>query len=168
MKIGILSDTHGQQERTASAIQLLRHSGAQYYLHCGDIGGHLILDLLAGLPAAYVWGNCDYSRSELDRYAAALGIRCCGPMGRLELGGKQVVFLHGDNPRDIARLLMEDSCHYLCYGHTHALEDRRDGRMHIINPGALYRVTRKTVALLDTDTDKVIFLDVASPPERET
>ena len=68
----------------------------------------MILDLLAGLPAAYVWGNCDYSRGELDRYATALGIRCCGPMGRLELGGKHIAFLHGDNPRDFARLFMED------------------------------------------------------------
>lgn len=166
MKIGILSDTHGQQERTRAAIQLLRDSGAQYYLHCGDVGGHMILDLLAGLPAAYVWGNCDYSRGELDRYATALGIRCFGSMGRLELGGKQVVFLHGDNPRDFARLFMEDSCHYVCYGHTHAMEDRREGRMHVINPGALYRVARKTVALLDTDTDKVSFLDVTIPADR--
>lgn len=161
MKIGILSDTHGQQERTRHALELLKQHGAEYYLHCGDVGGHMILDLLAGLPAAFVWGNCDYSRGDLEQYGNRLGIRCFGPMGRLELGGKQIVFLHGDSARDVARVVEQADCHYLCHGHTHAKDDRREGKIHVINPGALYRANPKTVALLDTQTDRVTFLEVA-------
>ena len=49
---------------------------------------------------------------------------------------------------------------YLLLGHTHVARDWRLGRLRIINPGALYRASKKTVATLDTRTDAVRYLTV--------
>ena len=40
--------------------------------------------------------------------------------------------------------------------------DSRQGRVRVINPGALYRAARKTVAVLDTVADDLRFLVVHS------
>jgi predicted phosphodiesterase len=42
---------------------------------------------------------------------------------------------------------------YVCHGHTHKVRDERIGEVHVINPGALRRARRHTVAILDTDGD---------------
>ena len=38
MKIGLISDTHGQRTRTAQAIRLLQAAGVEAVLHAGDVG----------------------------------------------------------------------------------------------------------------------------------
>src|SRR5690348_8579677 len=60
--LGILSDTHGRRDASKAGIELLRARGAKYLIHCGDVGGEDILDLLAGddPPSAFVWGNNDF------------------------------------------------------------------------------------------------------------
>ncbi len=37
MRLGILSDTHDELERTRVAIALLRRAGAEALIHCGDL-----------------------------------------------------------------------------------------------------------------------------------
>ena len=37
------------------------------------------------------------------------------------------------------------------------------GRIHVVNPGALHRASVKTVALVDTATDVVEFLEINEP-----
>ena len=161
MLIGILSDTHDRCEATQTAIQLLQGRGAVFFLHCGDVGSPRILDCFAGLPAGFVWGNCDFDRSTLERYAGRLDIRCHGPFGDLILDGKRVALIHGDDHRLKQRLLSGQQYEYFCQGHTHMHQDARVGRTRIINPGALHRANPKTVALLDTVADRVEFLIVA-------
>ena len=82
MLIGLMSDTHDRVEAMALAVEALRQRGAEIYIHCGDVGSERVLDHLAGLRAAFVWGNCDYDRSGLQRYAQSLGIACYGNFGR--------------------------------------------------------------------------------------
>ncbi|MGE5612463.1 MAG: metallophosphoesterase family protein [Bacillota bacterium] len=48
--IGILSDTHDNTAMTAAAVQLLKERGAEYFLHCGNVGSCLVLD--------YLWQAC--------------------------------------------------------------------------------------------------------------
>ncbi|MGE5612462.1 MAG: metallophosphoesterase [Bacillota bacterium] len=160
MLIGILSDTHDNTAVTAAAVDLLKRRGAEYFLHCGDVGSCLVLDYLAGLPAAFVWGNCDSGRVELQRYAEKLGITCCGAFGDLTLDGKRVALMHGDDYRLKQRLLREQEYDYLCQGHTHVPQDIRVGRIHVINPGALHRARPRTLGLLDTAKGAVEILRV--------
>lgn len=162
MKIGILSDTHGQSEIAARAVDLLRERGAEYLIHCGDVGGTEVLDAIAGGPAAFVFGNNDYDHDELREYARAIDILCFGPFGVLGLGGKRIAVTHGDDHGIIARLTQPDSaCDYLFTGHTHVRHDKHVGAVRWINPGALYRAARKSVALLDLDDGSLISLPVA-------
>ena len=160
MLIGILSDTHDRPRAMRAAVELLRNSGAEFLIHCGDVGAPPMLDHLAGIPAAFVFGNNDWDRMELQRYARQLGIDCYGNFGQLELGGKRFALLHGDDETTKRRILAEQSVDYLLQGHTHVRDDRRLGRIRCINPGALHRAKEKTVALLDTETDHVTFLPV--------
>jgi magnesium chelatase family protein len=87
MLVGILSDTHGRADATAAAVELLRRHKAEFFIHCGDVGSASVLDQLVGSRAAFVWGNCDFDRMSLSRYAQRLGIPCFGAMGELSLDG---------------------------------------------------------------------------------
>jgi hypothetical protein len=156
--IGILSDTHDRADAMAAAIDLLRRKGAEFFIHCGDVGSERVIDHLAGLPSAFVFGNTDWDRAALARYAQSIGVACHGSFADLDLGGKRVAVIHGDDYTLKQRLLSEQNHDYLFQGHTHLRADERSGRTRLINPGALHRAKEKTVALLDTVTDRVGFL----------
>ena len=160
MLIGIVSDTHDRTDPMAAAIALLQSRGAEFFIHCGDVGSPAVLDYLAGLRAAFVWGNCDHDRLGLQRYAQSIGIETYGNFGELELDGKRFALTHGDDPALKRRLLSEQRHDYLLQGHTHVPQDIRVGRIHLINPGALHRANPKTCALLDTVTDSAEILPI--------
>jgi putative phosphoesterase len=160
MLLGLLSDSHDRIDALAAGIRALREAGAEYFLHCGDIGSERAIDQLAGLPAAFVWGNTDGDRLSLARYAESIGVTCYGNFGELELGGKRIALLHGDDAKLKQKVLAEQQYDYLFQGHTHVREDRRVGRVRVINPGALHRAAVKTVATLDTASDELKFLTV--------
>jgi hypothetical protein len=162
MLVGIISDTHGRTEAMAAAMQLLQSQGATYFIHCGDVGSGRVLDYLAGLEAGFVWGNCDWDRSALERYARSIGVPCLGRFGEMVLEDKKLGVFHGDDARLKRKLLAEQRHDYLLQGHTHLAEDRRLGRTRLINPGALHRADPKSVAVLDTTTDRVVFLRVGA------
>jgi putative phosphoesterase len=161
MRIGILSDTHDQVERTARAVRVLAAEGAACLIHCGDLTGPAIVDACAcaELPSYFVFGNCDDDPAALRRAMALTGATCLGLSGEIELGGKRIAVTHGDSPREVRRLaaLGPD---YLFYGHSHHAADERDGPTRRINPGALHRAASWTVALLDLDTDTLRSLTV--------
>jgi putative phosphoesterase len=159
--IGILSDSHGRFEITKRAIELLRSRGVDYLIHCGDVGEENIIDLLAGEPpAAFVWGNNDYDRERLAAYAKSLGVTCLDTFGLLELGGKRIAVTHGDHLKLVHQATNDRSADYLLVGHTHVMVDRCTNGVRVINPGALYRASIKSCALLQTDTDALEFLTV--------
>jgi putative phosphoesterase len=160
--LGILSDTHDRADAMAAAVGVLRARGAEFFIHCGDVGGQRVLDHLAGLPAAFVWGNNDWDRASLARYAEAIGVACHGSFADLELAGKHIAVAHGDDGRVVRRVLAEQRHDYLFVGHTHVRADERHDRVRVINPGALYRAREKTVAVLDTETDALEFVPVVA------
>jgi putative phosphoesterase len=160
MLIGILSDSHGRTSALAAALRVLQDAGAAYLIHCGDVGERESLDLLAGLPVAFVWGNTDWNSRYLESYAKDLGIRSMGRHGELSLGGKQIAVMHGDDLVLKKRILDGQRHDYLFVGHSHQVADERVGRTRIINPGALHRVAQRTVALLDLERDELRVLPV--------
>jgi putative phosphoesterase len=160
MILGILSDTHDRHAAMTAGIKALKDAGAEFFIHCGDVGGELVLDQLAGLRAAFVWGNNDYERRTLAKYAQALGIQCLDVFGRLDLDGKSLAVTHGDDSRLLKRIFAEQRDDYLLLGHSHVKSDYRQGRIRVINPGALHRASPKTVATLDTSSDVLKFIVV--------
>lgn len=158
--LGILSDTHGKADAARAAVKLLVNNGAEFLIHCGDVGSEAVLDQLAGHPSVFVFGNNDWDRPQLSRYASAIGVTCGDDEKRLTLDGKQIIVTHGDDPRIMRRAMNDPTLDYLFVGHTHQTMDIREGNVRIINPGALYRASVKTVAVLNLATGDLQFLPV--------
>lgn len=163
MILGILSDTHGRVPAMDAGMSALRAAGASAFVHCGDVGGPAVLDALAGEDAAFVFGNSDWDRAELARYASQIGVRCLGAFGELNYGAARIAVMHGDDGLRRQQVVAGQQYEYLLLGHTHVAADQRSGRMRIINPGALFRSSRKTVAILDLAHDRVEFLNIDLP-----
>ena len=66
MRIGILSDTHDQVQRTKSAVAMLAEGGAETLIHYGDLTIADVVDECSVLPCYFVFGNCDYDRESLQ------------------------------------------------------------------------------------------------------
>lgn len=173
MILGLLSDTHGQSQRAANAIALLKEKGATAFIHCGDLCGEGVLAALAGERAWFVWGNCDLPDIGMTSYAAGLGLTLPTTVPlRLELDGRRLAVFHG-HEREFGpayRVLSGDSSaapagldgvDYVFYGHTHLKSDVRCGKLRIINPGALHRAKPYTVATLNLQTDELNFWTVS-------
>ncbi len=163
MLIGILSDSHGRHQLVHRALALFDELGVGHVIHCGDVGGVNVFDELVGRPCTFVWGNMD-SPDDDDAAAYLDTVGLAPPNGvpaRITLDGKTFAVFHGHEP-GFGRALASLDVDYLLHGHTHLARDERRGRTRIINPGALHRARRKTVATLDTTGDKLIFHDVGA------
>ncbi len=160
MKIGIMSDNHGRLRPVRRALDLLQAAGEDGIIHCGDSGGLDTLELLAGRRGWFVWGNTDFPEPTWRAEVEALDLPWPNGPLRLTLAGKQIAVFHGHEPAFTEMLEKATGCDYLIHGHTHRACDHRHVDMRIINPGALHRVSVKTVALLDLNTDTVEFIEV--------
>lgn len=67
MRIGVLSDTHGQLAFTRQAVAMLESCEVEQVIHCGDIGSVDVVRLLAPWPTHFVFGNCDGNWDELHK-----------------------------------------------------------------------------------------------------
>lgn len=167
-RIGLLSDSHGRAVTTRLGIQALLASGIDLLIHLGDVGSVEVIDELAAvqqpgdgqsIPTRLVFGNTDWDAKALGDYANHLGITVDHPVGQIELDGGTLVFCHGHQARVLNEALAR-GVRYLCHGHTHQASDTLSDTTRVINPGALCRAHRYTVAVLDTDDDDLTFLTI--------
>ncbi len=161
-RIGILSDSHGRVPSTREAVARLRAAGADLLIHLGDVGTESVIDELVGSSCRLVFGNCDMDIGALRRYAELMDIVVDHPLGRVEIDGRVIAFTHGDRPDLMARAVAA-GVDYLLHGHTHEVRDERIGDTRVINPGALFRATRYTAALLDPGRDRLQIVEL--PPQ---
>jgi len=160
MLLGILSDTHNQVLRTRAAVALLRDRGAEALVHCGDLTSAPMVAELSILPSWFVLGNNDADAvPELKEAAAESGVKCLEWGGVVDLGGKRIGVVHGHMTVDLRRVLA-DHPDYLLSGHSHIPDNSMSGNVQCINPGALHRASRFTVAMLDLQSGEVRFLEV--------
>jgi uncharacterized protein len=149
MKIGILSDTHGRLDRTRAAIHLLRERGVELILHCGDIDSPATVQLFTGTATHFVFGNWDLEKTKLRAAMREIGAVCHEDFGQLDLGGKRIIWVHGDVRGRRQRLEVSQEWDFVFYGHSHKAEAHRSGRTLVLNPGALHRAKMKTLAIVD-------------------
>ncbi len=159
MKVGILSDTHDQVERTRIAAKLLKDRGAKFLIHCGDITIADVVHELATLPTYFVFGNCDDDRGGLEEAMKLIGGICLGRGGLIEQAGKTIAVTHGDSEQELRRLKAMNP-DFLCSGHTHQMIDYWEGGTRRINPGALHRAPFWSVNLLDLKTEELEVLRI--------
>ncbi len=165
MLVGILADSHGQHRLVRRAMALFDKLGVAHVIHCGDVGGTDVFDEVVGRPCTFVWGNMDDPSGPLESYLRTVGLsipRAAPTI--LELDGKRLAVFHG-HERGFTRASYALDVDYVLHGHTHEARDERFGTKRIINPGALHRAKRKTIATLDTETDDLTFHEIRESSE---
>lgn len=164
MNIGLLSDSHGNTLRTAAALKAMKAWSPVHILHCGDIGTQAVLDVLAAassdpvVPVTCVLGNVD--SWEGDLFAPLPHITIAGRFAHLEIGGRTLGVIHGDDIRQLASLIAGGTYDYIFTGHTHERADETRGRTRIINPGALQRTAEPGCAVLDLTTGRLDYVNL--------
>lgn len=161
MKIGLISDTHNNVHATVKAARIFIEHKVEAVLHCGDVGSPRILEELyvqfydCGVPLYVVWGNCDYGVPELMNYPELDGLHLCGRFGLLEIGGKKIGLMHGDDHREYCSQAESGGLDYLVSGHTHVAHDQTYKTTRLLNPGSAARSRKgpESCAVLDLDTD---------------
>jgi putative phosphoesterase len=149
MRIGVVSDTHGHVEHTRAAIRMLASLEVDRVLHCGDIGTPEVVQLFAAWPTDFVFGNCDVDRRALTQAIETAGQTCHGLFGELELEGKRLALIHGDDGRRFQQTIHSGEWDLVCYGHTHVAAIEHFGRTLALNPGALYRANPHSLAIVE-------------------
>ncbi len=149
MRIGVVSDTHGQVIFTRQAVEMLESCEVEQVIHCGDIGSVEIVEQFARWPTHFVFGNVDDNRQELRQAMAAGHHICHERQGELELESRRIAFLHGDDTGLLGELVTSERYDLVCHGHTHVARHVMYGSTHVLNPGALYRAAFHSLALLE-------------------
>src|SRR5712692_4897201 len=126
MRLGIISDTHGQLRRQVFEV----FARVDRILHAGDVGAaDLLVELETLAPVTAVYGNVDglELRGRLSQVAA------------LELDGFLITVTHGDQfgsptPAKLREAFPE--AEVVIFGHTHRpLLELVDKTVTIMNPG---------------------------------
>jgi len=149
MRIGVVSDTHGQVFFTQAAVRMLESCQVELVIHCGDIGSVDVVRLFDAWPTHFVFGNVDDDLRSLRAAMKAGGHTCHERKGELELAGRKIAFLHGDDGRMLSGLIEGGNFDLVCHGHTHVAAHALQGRTHVLNPGALHRARYHSFALVD-------------------
>jgi uncharacterized protein len=154
MRVGIISDTHGQVEFTRQAVRMFESLDVQHVLHCGDVGSAAVVELFAPWPTDFVFGNCDVDQRTLRTAIVGAGQTCHGEFGDLELEGVRIALLHSHDRRLFSASIGSGRYATVCYGHTHVAAVERRGETLLVNPGAIYRAQPHSVALLELPENK--------------
>ncbi|MEW6527192.1 MAG: YfcE family phosphodiesterase [Spirochaetota bacterium] len=155
MKIGLISDTHNDIELVQKAIAIFKERNISVIIHAGDLTSSKIISLFKGFDGRFVLGNCDIDVEEINTTASECGFGCVEHSCQFTLDGKNFMVFHGNNVPMFREAVNSGKYDYIIKGHTHIFENYVSGKTRIINPGSLYRGEEHTVAILDTETDKV-------------
>ena len=139
MKVLVVSDTHGRDEKLEAAVQ--KEAPVDLLVHCGDVEGReFFVEALAECPCCIISGNNDFF-SDLPREE------------EIEIGNRRVLATHGHYygvSMDIYGLIDEAkarNCQAVFFGHTHKpLITEKDG-IFALNPGSLPFRARKEEGL---------------------
>ncbi len=129
MRVGVLSDSHGDVGRVEQAVKTM--GAVELVIHAGDFyRDALYLAAEFGLEVRAVVGNC-------DRYVP-------GPREELlEIGGSRIYLTHGHLygvKQGLLRLdyrAREIGADIVIFGHTHVPLNEEIGGIHYLNPGSV-------------------------------
>src|SRR5437879_6438122 len=147
MRIAILSDTHGREEMVRRALAEIAAGAAELIIHCGDIDDAATVRLFPA-HTHFVFGNCDDDRDGIRAAITDIGATLHEGFGYLELAGKKLAFVHGDDKHQLQELSASAAFDFVFYGHTHVAAEHKVGKTRVINPGALHRAAVKSFIFL--------------------
>ncbi|GAB4143715.1 MAG: MJ0936 family phosphodiesterase [Planctomycetaceae bacterium] len=156
MQIAVVSDTHGHLEFTREATRILDELKIEAVIHCGDIGSISVVSLFGNWPTHFVFGNVDtHNMSQLQAAIESAGQTCHGRFGQLTLAEQRIAFLHSDDHRLFQQTIASGEWDLVCYGHTHVTESHFVNQTLVMNPGALYRASPRSFALVDLPSREI-------------
>ena len=131
MKVGIMSDSHGN---TMAIDAALRQAGrVDHWIHAGDcISDAEYLQLASDTAVTMVAGNCDWPGTSVPGEAL------------VELGGHRIFLTHGHlygvryTIEALQEAAAERGADVAVYGHTH-VADITPGAVLVLNPGSVAR-----------------------------
>jgi len=148
MKIGIISDTHGDLINTERAVMDM--GDIDLLIHAGDTYRDAMeIKEKFGLEVIAVCGNTDYSSRTMCETT-------------FEIGDKKIFLTHGhqyDVKYDLTRLYyraQEVGADIVVFGHSHIPQYIRENDLIFINPGSVSRPrggSKATYALLELKED---------------
>ena len=169
MRIGLLSDSHGNCASLKSALEVLTKHDVEAVVHCGDICSLDSLQMLTKLkiPVWLVAGNMDsHIIHQLKNKSRNTNVTFHHSTVEVPLGNNDyLIATHGDNDYLLDELIHGEQFPYVCQGHTHRASDVRHGSTRLICPGALSAPRHPdfpTVAVIDTTIDNVDFYDISN------
>ncbi|MBR4434936.1 MAG: metallophosphoesterase [Clostridia bacterium] len=156
IKLGIMSDTHGNSAALDRAYKAL--SDADAYVHLGDfVSDARVLETMTDKPVHAVRGNSDSFTPDHDNVPPKELV--------IEYEGVKLLLIHGHAhevdayftlaARERAERL---GCSVLLYGHTHIPQYRNYGDLSVINPGSPARPrggSKPSVAEVIIDSGRV-------------
>lgn len=163
MQVGILSDTHDNVDAIERITDTFREEGVDTLIHCGDFIAPPVIPYFEGFELHGVLGNNDGETDGLADAFEAIDGQLHGRVADLELGGAEFAVLHGEDKGDVSAYAESGEYDYVLYGHHHERDRHEVDTTTVINPGAHFPTVpdeHRTVAIVDTDTDEVRFLDV--------
>ena len=133
MRIGIVSDSHGNIDVFEDMLAVPGAAEAELWLHAGDFAPDAdVLEEMSGRRVARVLGNCDFFVDGVHDETV------------VEVAGHRIFLTHGHlfnvrfDTAMLAAAARETGANIAVYGHTHiALEEYGD--MTVLNPGSIAR-----------------------------
>ena len=152
MKVGIVSDSHGNTNALDAMLQHPAAVNVEAWLFAGDIAMDAeYLEMVTDLPVIKVAGNNDWPMSRLEDTVIA------------QLGGHRILLTHGHlygvgfSTQNLVLAAAEQVADIAIYGHTH-VADVSIGEVTVLKPG---RVARPR------DASRGSLMVVEWAPERE-
>jgi len=156
MKVGLVSDTHGQQTHTERAVRILEDRDVDLLIHCGDVTRvkHLSPFLGMDVHIHVVMGNMDRREREFRDVSETGAFTMHGSDGELTVVENTICFTHGHMDSSIRSL--RERADYLVHGHTHERKDSQWNECRIINPGSV-KPPNSSIAILKPSRDELTF-----------
>ena len=152
MKVGIVSDSHGNTNALDAMLQHPAAANVEVWLFAGDIAMDAeYLEMVTDLPVIKVAGNNDWPMSRLEDTVIA------------QLGGHRILLTHGHlygvgfSTQNLVLAAAEQAADIAVYGHTH-VADVSIGEVTVLNPGSVAR---------PRDASRGSFMVVELAPERQ-
>jgi putative phosphoesterase len=129
--IGIISDTHENEEAIKKAISIFKIKKVDFVVHCGDIISPPILEHFKGLNMKFVFGNNDGEKIGLNNKGKELGFEEITDEKEFTYKRKKFYVYHGTNKEKLDGIIKSNKYNYIFTGHTHIKRDENLRLNHI-------------------------------------
>lgn len=164
MLIGLISDTHDHLKMIEKAVAFFNESNVGMVLHAGDVISPFTARKFKECRSRLilVYGNNDGDRSNLQRAFSEIGAQFYWPAAMLELEGRRILVLHGEDTRLVDEIAGKNMFDLILSGHTHEADVKRIKGTLWVNPGEAcgYLTGRSTVGLYDSSKHEAEIIEI--------